>query len=112
MRTKIALFPGLCCLVPLVLSVFPLAANAQSSGSIHQATLMETDQKTKEVSTEELRHILADKSATVFDARPFKEYAISHIPGAVNVSAEPGVSMSLYVSDVAEMGRVLKGDKA
>lgn len=34
------------------------------------------------------------------------------IPGAVNVSAKAGVPMSLYVSDVAEIGRVLKGNKA
>jgi len=73
---------------------------------------MESDQKTKEISTEELRTILAEKSAAVFDARPFKEYAISHIPGAVNVAAKPGVPMSFYVSDVTEIGRMLKGDKA
>jgi rhodanese-related sulfurtransferase len=73
---------------------------------------METDQKAKEVSTEELRKILAGKTAIVFDARPFQEYAISHIPGAVNVSAKAGVPMSLYVSDVAEIGRVLEGNKA
>jgi rhodanese-related sulfurtransferase len=73
---------------------------------------MEPDQRAKEVSTEELRNILAERSATVFDARPSKEYAISHIPGAVNVSAKPGVPMSLYISDVAEIGRVLKGNKA
>nr|AAK01336.1 unknown [uncultured bacterium Pu11] len=112
MRTKIALLHGLCCLATLALAVCPVPAHAQSPASIHQATLVEPDQKTKEVSTEELRHILAEKGATVFDARPFKEYAISHIPGAVNVSAKPGVPMSLYVSDVAEIGRVLKGDKA
>lgn len=112
MGTKIALLWGSCCLVSLLLLVCPLRANSQSSPTIHQAKLMEPDQKTKEVSTEELRHILAEKSATVFDARPFKEYAISHIPGAVNVSAKPGVPVSLYVSDVAEMGRVLKGNKA
>jgi rhodanese-related sulfurtransferase len=88
------------------------STNPQSSSSIHQATLMESDQRTREVSTEELRSILKEKSATVLDARPFKEYAISHIPGALNVSAKPGVSMSLYVSDVAEIGRLLKGDKA
>jgi rhodanese-related sulfurtransferase len=87
-------------------------ANGQSFGGVHQATLMESDQNTKEVSTEELRKILADKAATVFDARPFKEYAISHIPGAVNVSAKPGVSISLYVSDVTEIGRVMKSNKA
>jgi rhodanese-related sulfurtransferase len=73
---------------------------------------MEADQKTTEVSTEDLRKILLGKNAIVFDARPFKEYAISHIPGAVNVSAKAGVPMSFYVSDVAEIGRVLKGNKA
>lgn len=112
MRTKPALLNSLGCLAALLPAMFPLAAHAQSSASIHQATLLEPDQKTKEVSTEELRQILAEKSAILFDARPFKEYAISHIPGAVNVSAKPGLPMSSYVSDVAEIGRLLKGDKA
>jgi len=112
MRKPITLSGSSCCLALLLLAVCPLLAHAQASASIHQATLMESDQKTKEVSTEELRNILAEKSATVFDARPFQEYAISHIPGAVNVSAKPGVPASLYVSDVAEIGRVLKGSKA
>jgi rhodanese-related sulfurtransferase len=111
MRRKIILLNGMCCLATLMLAVCPRSTVAQSSASIHEATLMESDQKTKEVSTEELRHILTEKSATVLDARPFKEYAISHIPGAVNVSAKPGVPMSLYVSDVAEIGRLLKGDR-
>ena len=110
MRGSVILVIGLCCLVAL--AACPWAARAQSSASIHQATLMEADQRAKEVSTEELRNILAERSATVFDARPSKEYAISHIPGAVNVSAKAGVLMSFYVSDVAEIGRVLKGNKA
>lgn len=110
MRRKLTLSRGLHCLVMLMLAACVWPANAQSSASVHQVTL--SDQKTKEISTEELRKILAEKSATVFDARPFKEYAISHIPGAVNVSAKPGVPMSFYVSDVTEIGRVLKGDKA
>lgn len=102
-------------LASIVCSLFLVATslvNAQSPISIHQATLVETDQKTREVSTEELRKILADKSATVFDARPHKEFAISHIPGAVNVSAKAGQPISLYASDVAEIGRVVKGDKS
>jgi len=86
-------------------------AGAQTVMNIQNTTTMEPNQKTPEVSTEELRKILAEKSATVFDARPFKEYAVSHIPGAVNVSAKPGVSSSLYISDAAEIGRLLKGDK-
>lgn len=110
MRGRVIPSVGWFCLVALAACPWP--ARAQSPASIHQATLMEPDQRAREVSTEELRNILAERSATVFDARPSREYAISHIPGAVNVSAKPGVPMSLYVSDVAEIGRVLKGNKA
>ena len=99
--------------VSIVLSLVVIAATveAQSAPGILQATLMETDQKAPEISTDALQRILKDGSAAVFDVRPPLEYAMSHIPGALNVAAKPGVSMSLYVSDVAEIGRVLKGDK-
>jgi len=86
-------------------------ATAQSGTSIFQGTLLEPNQKTAEVSTEELRKILADHSSLVLDARPFMEYAVSHVPGALNVSAKPGVSMSVYVSDVKEIERLVSGDK-
>jgi rhodanese-related sulfurtransferase len=79
------------------------------SPAIREALLSEPGQKTAEVSTEELRRILAARSAHVFDARPFLEYAVSHIPGARNVAARPGVEMSMYVSDVAEIGRAVGG---
>jgi rhodanese-related sulfurtransferase len=87
-----------------------IPALAQALPDIMKATLSQPNDKTSEVSTEELRRILADKSATVFDARPQVEFAISHIPGAVNVASKAGVPMSVYVSDVAEIGRVL-GDR-
>jgi rhodanese-related sulfurtransferase len=96
----------------LVLSIYIPYASGQTAMPIQQTTLLELDQKTPEISTEELRQILAEKSATVFDARPFNEYAVSHIPGAVNVAAKPGVSLSLYVSDVVEIGRVVQDNKA
>jgi rhodanese-related sulfurtransferase len=83
----------------------------QPRTSIYQATLMEAQPKTAEVSTEEMQKILKEKTATVLDTRPFLEFAISHIPGAKNVSGKPGVPASLYVSDVAEIGRILKSDK-
>ena len=86
--------------------VTPPSVLAQA-GSIFQATLVEPNQKTAEVSTAELRQILADGSAVVFDSRPHMEYAVSHIPGALNVAPKPGQSMSLYVSDVAEIGRIV-----
>jgi rhodanese-related sulfurtransferase len=81
------------------------------SANILQSTLMEPNQKTSEVTTDELRQMLADGSAVVFDARPHMEYAVSHIPGVNNVAPKPGVAMSLYVSDVAEIGRIVP-DKA
>lgn len=69
------------------------------------------DRRSLEVSTEELTAILAAGGATVLDARPALEYAISHIPGAVNVAPKAGVPMSSYVSDVAEIDRLLQRDR-
>jgi rhodanese-related sulfurtransferase len=94
-------------LIPLAVAS---AARAQGP-SVHQATLGEANEKTAEVSTDELRRILASGSAVVLDARPYMEYAMSHIPGARNVAPKAGVSMSMYVSDVAEVGRLVGGDK-
>jgi rhodanese-related sulfurtransferase len=91
----------------LALGLWVTGSSAESPAPVYETTLMESGQKTPEVSTNELRKILAEKSATVFDARPFMEYAMSHIPGAVNVSEKPGVPISQYVSDVAEVGRVV-----
>lgn len=81
------------------------------SQSIFEATLAEADQKTAEVSTAELREISATESAVILDARPPMEYAISHIPGALNVAPQPGRPAHLYISDVAEVGRLLGGVK-
>jgi len=95
----------------LVLFGSVVAAHGQTLGNIFQATLGESGQRTAEVSTEQLKRILADQSAVVLDTRPFREFAISHIPGARNVAAKPGVPMSAYVSDVAEIGRLIEGKR-
>jgi rhodanese-related sulfurtransferase len=95
----------------LVLFGSVTAAHGQTPVNIFQATLGESGQRTEEVSTEQLKAILAARSAVVLDTRPFREFAISHIPGAVNVAARPGVAMSAYVSDVTEIGRLLEGKK-
>jgi len=84
----------------------------ERAARIEDATLAETGEATAEVSTAELREILASRSATVFDARPHDEFAISHIPGAVNVAPKAGVPLSMYVSDVAEIGRAVGGKDA
>jgi len=95
----------------LSLLFFARATRAQST-NISEAVLGEPGQRTAEVSTAELRRILTDKSAIVLDSRPRLEFAISHIPGAQNVAAKPGVAASMYVSDVAEVGRLVNGNKA
>jgi len=99
---------GLGSLVPILVLA---AAAAQAVPTIFEAVLGEAGQSTAEVSTAELRHILADKSAVVLDARPVREYATSHIPGAVNVAPKPGVPMSMYVSDLAEIDRLVRQRK-
>lgn len=79
--------------------------------TVFDATLAEANQKTGEVSTAELKRLLASGAATVLDARPPLEFAISHVPGALNVAPQPGRPAHLYGSDVAEIGRLLNGRK-
>ena len=99
-------------LTALLVVSLATAARGQAPQSVFQAVLGTPGQKTAELSTDELKRVLAERSAVVLDARPFREFAISHIPGARNVAARSGVAMSMYVSDVAEIGRLLQGDKA
>ena len=88
-----------------------LATAGASAQSVFDATVPEAEPQTQDISTSELRRILRDGSATLFDARPPREFAISHIPGAVNVAPRPGMPAHRYVSDVAEIGRLLNGDR-
>lgn len=92
-------------------AIMLLAATAAPAQNVFNATLGEADQKTAEVSTQELRQIVKSGSAVLLDARPPMEYAISHIPGALNVAPQPGRPAHLYISDVAEVGRLLGGAK-
>jgi rhodanese-related sulfurtransferase len=82
-------------------------ASAQT-GSIAQATLQEPNQKTGEISTDELRQLLLDGGALVLDSRKRSEYAVSHIPGALNAAAEPGAPAE---AQIAEIERLVGGDK-
>jgi rhodanese-related sulfurtransferase len=92
-------------LVALVMLAFLVHLNGERQDSA-------PNNANQEVATEELEAILANGGAALLDARPYLEYAISHIPGALNVAPKPGVLPSLYVSDVAEIGRLLQGNKA
>jgi len=89
------------------------ASDEQDSVQLaRQAIFAEPGSGAPEVSTRELEQILQDGSAIVLDTRPHLEWSISHIPTALNVAPKPGVPMALYTSDVAEVGRLVDGDKS
>ena len=68
-----ALFPVI---VPLV--------QGQSRPLITEAIIGETQPITPEISTAELKNILADGRIPVLDVRSAEEYALAHIPGSSN----------------------------
>jgi rhodanese-related sulfurtransferase len=75
------------------------------SGSVYQATMAEPNQKTQEVSTEQVRRILVDGSAIVLDTRTRAEYAAGHIPSARLVDGPSS-------EHVAVTERLVSGDKS
>jgi rhodanese-related sulfurtransferase len=87
------------------------APTPKESRSIFAATLVETNVSTPNISTEEMEMLINSHEAVVLDTRPRLEWAISHIPTALNVAPKPGTPMSLYVSDVAEIRRLAGVDK-
>jgi rhodanese-related sulfurtransferase len=72
---------------------------------INLATLAEANQKTAEVSTDQLRRILADGSAIVLDTRTREEFDAGHIPGARILGVPPG-------EQVRAVEKLVRGDKA
>jgi rhodanese-related sulfurtransferase len=72
-------------LLSLALCLGPAAVVAQAPTPIARAVIGETNPVTPEISTEELRRILAEKSIPVLDVRSAQEYAIAHIPGSRNL---------------------------
>ena len=78
---------------------------AITQSSVYQATLAEPNQKTPEVSTEEVRRILADSSAILLDSRKRSEYVAGHIAGAKNAAPEPGSPPAAFVAAVERRRR-------
>lgn len=99
-------------LVALLLSLAMASAAHAQAPRIDQTTLEEPGQKTREVSTDELKRTLVNKTAVVLDTRPYREFAMSHVPGAQNVAPKAGIPISMYVSDVKEVERLVDGDKS
>ena len=91
----------------------PVRAQATSSGSdITDATLTEQGAITRNISTGELRRMLAaGRDILLLDTRPHLEWSLGHIPGALNVDPKPGLTNATYTADVTEVERLTGGDK-
>ncbi len=71
-------------LVLLLLTGFTYSL--QASGEAHSQDCQKSGTCSgTEVSTDELKQILKDSKMPVIDVRPPKEFAVSHIPGAINI---------------------------
>ena len=94
--------------IPLVLGVLALlcavaAAKPQARPStVFEGTLGEQE-ASPELSTTEFKAALADSKTVVFDARPYTEFAVSHVPGAQSVAGKPGTTPAKYVADVNDV---------
>lgn len=93
-----------------MLILMSTAVSAETA-AINDGVVSISTNPTPEVSTNQLKAMLAQQTAWVFDARPTGEYAMSHIPGALNVAQKPGTPTSEYISDAAEIERIV-GDKS
>ena len=89
------------------LSILMLGSAAPAQ-TILQATIGEPNQKTAEVSTADVRRILADGSAILLDTRKRAEYVAGHIAGAQNVAPPASAPASEYVAAVEKL---VGGDK-
>jgi rhodanese-related sulfurtransferase len=71
--------------------------------TIFQTTLQEPNQPGTEISTERLQQILAEGVTPVLDVRFPQEYAISHIPGAINIPPDSAADPSNVQHEAAEI---------
>ncbi|MFZ5893648.1 MAG: rhodanese-like domain-containing protein [Myxococcota bacterium] len=82
------------------------AASAAPGPNIFDGTLHDND-AVPELSTTALRDALNDPRVVVLDARPYDEFAKSHIPAARSVPGVPGLTASKYTSDANEVKKLV-----
>lgn len=83
----------------------PASTSPAVAPAILHATVGERNPRTPEVSTEEMRRILADGRTLVVDSRPRPQYDSGYIPDAICLDTPPA-------EQVAAVGRIVDGDKA
>ena len=82
-----------------------LAPARGETASVYQATLAEQGQKTAEVSTEEMRRLVATNDSLIIDARSRAQFDAGHIPGAHVMDVRQD-------EEVAALTRLVGGDKS
>src|SRR5438132_3423355 len=83
--------------------LLPVQAQCPATPNIFQTSLLEPPQPGKEITTERLQQILASSSMPVFDVRFELEYAISHIPGTINIPPLNNTSVEREVSQISAL---------
>jgi rhodanese-related sulfurtransferase len=91
-----------------------VAGTALAAGdtSIFDSALIEPAESTPNISFDEMKKIVHDGAANIFDVRPYNEYAVGHIPGALVVGQKPGSTNEAYTSDFHEISDVVDNDKS
>jgi len=106
-RGEVALLVGM-----ILMSALAASAEAQSQPSAYGRNapsvfdgVFGNAAGSSEVSTAQLKAALTNTNTIILDARPYDEYAVSHIPGARAVPAKAGTTPALYVGDAAEVAK-------
>src|SRR5437868_5908871 len=91
-------------LIAICISILlPVQAQCPATLNIFQTSLLEPPQPGKELSTQQLQQILADGQIPVLDVRFELEYAISHIPGAINIPPLNNTSADREVNQISAL---------
>ena len=97
--------PGLIFAVTVVVTfsiLLPVQAECPTP-TIFQTSLLEKNQPGIEITTAEIQQILNSVSMPVFDVRFPLEFAISHIPSAINIPPENNTSADSEVRQIAAL---------
>jgi len=87
----------------MVARVAPAGRSGAEGTSVLQAIWADAGQPTGEVTTEEVRKILADGSAIVVDTRSVAEFAAGHLPGARNIATRADGPAAPYVEAIERL---------
>ena len=87
----------------MVARAAPADRASAERGSVLQAIWADAGQPTGEVTTEEVRKILADGSAIVVDTRSAAEFAAGHLPGVRHIPTRADGPAAQYVEAVERL---------